>query len=200
MRNTLTVTDENGKTIISPLANPFMPYDANKLHKINGGWGWLGERTIARWYTMYATIIQLRDWLPDEIGGVEWLAMDNVATSVYVPIYGCATDIPAQYKVDGRQTGYTLTSAWWIFNRLGTLTAQRWGDMHKDVDAVWNPWQSELFINQAIVEAEALQMYKSNSKKAVEFLTKYSNDEGAKAMVEGIRLGDFLWTKYDEKF
>jgi len=200
MRNTLTVTDENGKTVISPLANPFMPYDANKLHKINGGWGWLGERTIARWYTMYATIIQLRDWLPDEIGGVEWLAMDNVATSVYVPIYGCATDIPAQYKVAGRQTGYTLTSAWWIFNRLGTLTAQRWGDMHKDVDAVWVPWQTNLFTNQPILEAEAMQLYKSSPKKAIEFLTKYSNDEGAKAMDEGIRLGDFLWTKYDEKF
>ncbi|HEY9114937.1 MAG TPA: C69 family dipeptidase, partial [Bacteroidales bacterium] len=170
MRNTLTVTDENGKTVISPLANPFMPYDANKLHKINGGWGWLGERTIARWYTMYATIIQLRDWLPDEIGGVEWLAMDNVATSVYVPIYGCANDIPAQYKVAGRQTGYTLTSAWWIFNRLGTLTGQRWGDMHKDVDAVWVPWQTNLFVNQPILEAEAMQLYKSSPKKAVEFL------------------------------
>jgi len=46
--------------VISPLANPHMPYDANKLFKINGGWGWLGERTIARWYTMYATIIQCR--------------------------------------------------------------------------------------------------------------------------------------------
>jgi dipeptidase len=200
MRNTLTVTDENGKTIISPLANPFMPYDGNKLFRINGGWGWLGERTIARWYTMYATIIQLRDWLPDEIGGVEWLAMDNVASSVYVPIYGSATDIPAQYKVSGRQTGYTLTSAWWIFNRLGTLTAQRWGDMHIDVDAVWGPWQTGLFTNQPIVEAEALQLYESSPKKAIEFLTKYSNVEGTKAMEEGIRLGDFLWTKYDEKF
>lgn len=200
MRNTLTVTDENGKTVISPLANPFMPYDANKLHKINGGWGWLGERTIARWYTMYATIIQLRDWLPDEIGGVEWLAMDNVATSVYVPIYGSVTDMAPHYKVAGRQTGYTLTSAWWIFNRLGTLTAQRWGDMHKDVEAVWEPWQSNLIANQQVIEAEALKLYENNPKKAVEFLTKYSFDEGVKAMEEGIRLGDFLWTKYDEKF
>lgn len=45
----LTVTDDSGKTVLSPLANPFMPYDMNKLLKINGGWGWRGERTIARW-------------------------------------------------------------------------------------------------------------------------------------------------------
>lgn len=38
MTKNMTVTDANGKTVISPLANPFMPYDANKLHKINGGW------------------------------------------------------------------------------------------------------------------------------------------------------------------
>ena len=101
MRKSLTVTDEDGKTIISPLANPHMPYDANKLHDINGGWGWLGERTIARWYTMYATIIQLRDWLPDEIGGVEWLAMDNVASSIYVPVYAGVTDLPHYYKTPG---------------------------------------------------------------------------------------------------
>jgi dipeptidase len=69
----LTVTDDSGKTVLSPLANPFMPYDMNKLFKINGGWGWLGERTIARWYTMYATIIQCRDWLPNEIGGLVWI-------------------------------------------------------------------------------------------------------------------------------
>ncbi|MCF6169920.1 MAG: C69 family dipeptidase [Bacteroidales bacterium] len=201
MRKTLTVTDENGKTVISPLASPHMPYDANKLFKINGGWGWLGERTIARWYTMYATIIQLRNWLPDEIGGVEWLAMDNVASSIYVPVYGSVTDLPGQYKTPGRVNGYTLNSAWWIFNRLGTLAAQRWGDMHKDVDAVWEPLQLEFIREQKEIDAEALKLYKKKKlQETIEFLNNYSNKQGEKVMNEAIRLGDFLWTKYDEKF
>ena len=200
MTNNLTVTDENGKTIVSPLASPHMPYDANKLFKINGGWGWLGERTIARWYTMYATIIQLRGWLPDEIGGVEWLAMDNVATSIYVPIYGSVTDLPVQYKTPGRVNGYTMNSAWWIFNRLGTLASQRWGDMRHDVDAVWNPMQLQLIQNQKKVDAEALKLYEKSPENAVVFLTDYSNTEGTKVMGRAIKLGDFLWTKYDEKF
>ena len=54
--------------------NSVMPYDMNPLFNINGGWGWRGERTIARWYTQYGTIIQCRDWLPNPIGGVVWLA------------------------------------------------------------------------------------------------------------------------------
>ena len=200
MTKTLTVTDEDGKAIISPLASPHMPYDANKLHRINGGWGYLGERTIARWYTMYATIIQLRDWLPDEIGGVEWLAMDNVATSIYVPIYGCVTDLPDTYKTPGRVNGYTLNSAWWIFNRLGTLASQRWGDMRYDVDSVWNPMQKQFINDQQKIDSQALKLYKRNPQKAIEFLDNYSNEQGEMVMKEAIKLGDFLWTKYDEKF
>ena len=56
----LTVVDETGKTVKSPLANPFMPYDMNKMLRINGGWGWRGERPMARWYCMYATVTQWR--------------------------------------------------------------------------------------------------------------------------------------------
>ncbi len=200
MTKNMTVADKDGKSIISPLASPHMPYDANKLHKVNGGWNELGERTIARWYTMYATIIQLRSWLPDEIGGVEWLAMDNVATSIYVPIYGCVSDLPSEYKTPGRVNGYTLESAWWIFNRLGTLTSQRWGEMRYDVESVWNPMQLQLINEQKEVDTQALELYKRNKKGAVEFLDEYSNEQGKKVMKEAVKLGDLLWTKYDEKF
>lgn len=196
----ITVADENGKVVISPLANPHMPYDMNKMLRINGGWGWRGERTIARWYTMYATIIQCRDWLPDAIGGVVWLAMDNVATSIFIPVYCSVEDLPASYKTPGRD-GYTTESAWWAFNRMGTLAAQRWGDMRHDVDAVWSSWQQELFDEQILIEKNATELY--NPKKpneAIKFLTQYSMDWGNKVVDKAWKLGDFLWTKYDEKF
>ncbi len=200
MTKNMTVTDDHGKTVISPLANPQMPYDGNKLFKINGGWGWLGERTIARWYTMYATIIQCRDWLPDPIGGLVWLAMDNVASSVYIPVYCGVTDMPAPYKVDGRRTGFSRESAWWAFNHLGTLAAQRWGDMRHDVDAIWIPIQQELFDRQASVEKEALRLYREDPAKAIDYITKYTNHWGMKVVDNAWKLGDYLWTKYDERF
>lgn len=201
MTKNMTVTDANGKTVISPLANPFMPYDANKLHKINGGWDWRGERTIARWYTMYATIIQCRNWLPDPVGGIVWMAQDNVATSIYIPVYCNVSDMPGPYKVPGRPDGFNRESAWWAFNRLGTLAAQRWGDMRHDVDEVWNPWQKDLFMKQAEIEKKALDLYESGEKlKAIEFLTNYTIDWGEKVVKKAWELGDLLWTRYDEKF
>jgi dipeptidase len=177
-----------------------MPYDMNCLFKINGGWGWRGERPIARWYTMYATITQSRAWLPDEIGGLVWLALDNVASSIYIPVYCSVSDLAAPYKVDGRPNGFTQESAWWAFNRLGTLAAQRWGDMRKDVTAVWRPWQVEMFANQAGIEKEAMALLKKNPADAREFLTKYTLEWGNKVVARAWKLGDELWTKYDEKF
>jgi len=211
MTRLITTSDKDGKTIVSPLANPFMPYDQLNIQNVRGGWyhvddesgniRFLGERTIARWYTMYATIIQCRNWLPDEIGGVVWLAMDNVATSIYIPVYCSVTDLPKPYKTPGRPNGFTNESAWWTFNRLGTLTAQRWGDMRYDVDAVWAPWQKELFERQKEIETEALEMYDSkNIDKTILFLTNYTNEWGNKVVKKAWELGDFLWTKYDEKF
>ncbi len=196
----ITWVNKEGEYEISPLANPFMPYDMNKIFKINGGWNWLGERTIARWYTTYATIIQLRDWLPDEIGGVVWYAWDNVATSVYTPLYCSITDVPETFKVCGRKTGYSRKSAWWAFNRLSTLTAQRWGDMRHDVNNLWDPMQKELFGSQRDIDKKALELLKKNREEAIRFLTDYSVKHADEAVKKAWDLGDFLWTKYDEKF
>jgi len=196
----ITCTDKKGKTVISPLANPFMPYDMMPLFNINGGWGGRGERTLARWYTMYATLTQSRASLPDAIGGVVWLALDNVASSVYVPLYCGITDLPASYKTPGRTGGFTRDSAWWAFNRAGTLAAQRWGDMRKEVEATWKPIQSEMFRNQKKFEKEALALWKSHPEKVRDLLTGYSSGWCKKAVALAWKLGDLLWTRYDGKF
>ncbi len=211
MRRNQTVADKDGKQVISPLANPFMPYDQLELDRINGGWfsvnhetgsiRFLGERTIARWYTMYGTITQSRSWLPDAIGGKVWLAQDNIATSIYVPVYCSISALPDSYATPGRTNGFTRNSAWWAFNRMGTLAAQRWGDMHKDVDAVWNPMQKEVFNEVENIEKQALELSKAKKDKELKvFLTDYTQKWGNKVVDRAWLLGDELWTKYDEKF
>lgn len=200
MCKTLIVPDDDGKMVISPLANPQMPYEMTKMLRLNGGWGELGERTISRWYTMYATIIQLRDFMPDEVGGLVWLALDNVATSVYVPVYNSVTDLPKEYKTCGRQTGFSRDAAWWVFNRLGTLAVHRWGDMRLDLAEVWEPFQTELINNQKNVEEKALELLKKDKSKAIEYLTNYTNEQCNEALEKAWKLGDHLWTKYDEQW
>ena len=38
------------------------------------------------------------------------------------------------------------------------------------------------------------------TEKTIEFVTTYTNDWGNKVVNKAWKLGDFLWTKYDEKF
>ncbi len=198
MRKTLTVTDKEGKTVISPLANPFMKSDELKLHKINGGWHWRGERSIAVHFTVYATIIQCRNFLPDEVGGLCWFALDNVASSVYVPFYASISDLPQTYKTDGRVTGFSRDAAWWAFNRLGTLAAKRWGDMRKVIDKTWKPLQNQFFTQQPEIEKQALELLqKGKRNEAIQLLTQYSNRCGNFAVDKAWETGDFIWTTFD---
>lgn len=197
MRKNLTVTDKEGKSVMSPLANPFMKSDELKLHKINGGWHEHGERNIAVWFTVYATILQCRADLPDEVGALCWFCLDNVASSVYVPIYANCSDLPKEYKTCGRETGFSRDAAWWGFNRLGTLACQRWGDMRKYIDKAWKPLQKEFFDNQTATEQQALRLLEKDRAEAIRFLTQYTNNQCKTALDKAWETGDLIWTKFD---
>ena len=198
MRKTLTVADKDGKQVISPMANPFMKRDELNLFRINGGWNELGERNIAVHFTVYGTIIQCRADLPDEVGALCWFALDNVASSIYVPIYANVTDLPETYKTDGRITGFSKDAAWWGFNRVGTIACQRWGDMHKVIDYWWNPLQKQFIDEHYTIETQATELLKEGKRQeAIQTLTNFSNSCGNTAVNEAWKLGDYIWTTFD---
>jgi dipeptidase len=139
--------------------------------------------------------------MPDEVGAVCWFALDNVASSIYVPFYASVTDLPTTYKTDGRETGFSKQAAWWAFNRLGTIAAQRWGDMRVVIDNAWIPMQTDFFNNQTQIEKTALQLLTDGKKEeAIQFLTKYSNDCGNKAVEKAWETGDLIWTTFDGRW
>jgi dipeptidase len=188
-----------GKFIKSPYANPFMDYDMMPLFKINGGWNELGERCIARYYCTYVTVIQARSWLPNDLGGLAWFGYDNPAMASYAPLYLAMTDVPESYKICGRP-GFNLQCAWWAFNRVADLSAQKWGHMRDDVKAVWQKFETEALENQTNIENQALELYKKSPKKARQLLQQYSFDWLVKIEKAYWKLGDDLWSKYTGKF
>ncbi len=188
-----------GKFIKSPYANPFMDYDMMPLLKVNGGWNEMGERCIARYYCTYVTVVQCRSWLPNEIGGLVWLGLDNPAMVSYAPLYAGIDTMPESYKLCGRP-GFNRLSAWWAFNRVADLAAQKWGHMRVDVQKVWKAFEDEAFAKQKEIEAKALALYKKNPRKARRFLTQYSNQWMNKLVAAYWTLGDDLWSKYTGAF
>lgn len=188
-----------GKYVKSAYANPFMHYDMMPLFKVNGGWDMLGERCIARYYCTYATVIQVRGWLPNEIGGLVWFGYDNPAMIAYAPIYIGIDEVPQSYKVCGRP-GFNRDCAWWASNRVADLSAQKWGEMRVDVKKVWSKFEEDTFALQKETEEKALALYKKKPKKAGQFLNQYTNDWLIKIEKAYWKLGDDLWSKYTGKF
>ena len=114
-------------TIISPRANPWMrPDEVQMLNGIKEG-AITAHRNIAVPQCAYSTVIQLRSWLPDAIGGICWFSMDNPGQSPRVPIFAGTTDLPAMYKVCGNHR-YREDAALWHYRRANKLATVRWGN------------------------------------------------------------------------
>ena len=77
-------------TITSPRANPWMRTDEVQLFNALQKGAVTANRNVAVPQCAYSTVIQLRDWLPDAVGGVCWFGMDNPGQSPRVPIF-CGT-------------------------------------------------------------------------------------------------------------
>jgi dipeptidase len=205
MRQFMKTVDKDGKSVLSPYASPFLYYDQMPLFHVWGGWQAMGERPIARWYCITTWITQSRSWLPDPVGGVAWLGFQNPATTTWVPLYAGMRDTPASFKVGGDKFGggrpaFTSNSAWWSFNRVAKIAAHRWGDMRKDVYAVRDPLQAEALALEKQLDEEIPPRLAAHDPAALDALTQRVVAFSDKVVAAYWKLGDELWTRYDEKF
>lgn len=77
-------------TIPSPVGNPWMTTNALNTYNFLSDNAVTFQRTVSVAWCSYSHVIQLRDWLPDAIGGVCWISVDNPAESPRIPIF-CGT-------------------------------------------------------------------------------------------------------------
>lgn len=125
-RNWKTVTTK-GDTIVSPVANPWLTADTrNTLNALAPGTVEF-VRTVAVCWCSYSTVIQLRGWLPDAVGGVLWYGVDNPGQSPRIPIFCGGKTLPQGFANCG-QKQYVPDCILWQFrrpNRLGTVAWQK---------------------------------------------------------------------------
>jgi len=162
------VPDGNGGYTKSPLATPFPGSDLRKLLNITY------RRPVARHRGHYGMVLQLRDWLPNEIGGVYWVYLDNPYFSPYVPIYAGNLSVHESYKTYDPNK-YDEKSARWAIDFIDNLANLKFQSIAEDVRKVRDPFESKMFEQQGKIEQEALKLYKKNPDKAKEYLTNYSN-------------------------
>lgn len=183
------VPDGKGAYVKSPLATPFPGSEMRKLIKQTY------RRPVARHRGHYGMVMQLRGWLPDEIGGVYWVYLDNPYFSPYVPIYAGNLSVAATYNTYDPNR-YDERSARWAIDFVDNLANLRFQDIAKDVRTIRDPFETEMFSNQKQVEDDALALYKKNPKAARAYLTGYSNGKMDQVTEMFLNLRDQIITTY----
>lgn len=110
---------------ISPVANPWLTTAMQRtLNKIAPGTIDF-RRTVAVAWCAYSHVTQLRDWLPDQIGGVCWFSLDNPAQSPRIPIFCGSRILPVEFYRCGQKT-YSPYIALWKFRQANKLATIQW--------------------------------------------------------------------------
>ena len=112
-------------TVVSPVANPWLTTQMrNTLNTLAPGTVEF-RRTVAVAWCAYSHITQLRNWLPDAVGGVCWLSLDNPGQSPRVPVFSGTSALPKAYETCG-QKQYVPDCALWQFRRANKLATVAW--------------------------------------------------------------------------
>ena len=205
MTKNLKITlHEKGKTqvdtVVSPAANPWMTTDM--VNMLNG----VKPETVTRYRLVavpqcsYSTVIQLRDWLPDAVGGVAWVSFDNPGESPRVPIFCGTKDLPACFKICG-QHRYREDAAIWTYRRANKLATVRWGVTREAIESSRDYFvekgQTELPFVESRYKALAEQKGKA---EAIDYLTRYTADFAGATLLRWREMGDDFWYQFRRGF
>ncbi len=158
---------------------------------------YFNERAIATQQTGFSFVAQMRNWLPDPIGGILWFGVDDAASSVYMPMYCGMTKVPHSLQVgNGDMLTYSPTSAFWVFNTVSNRAYTRYSDMIVDIKKVQSKLEKKFSDLIPAVDAAAKVLYDNNPKLAREYITDFSLEQAELTVDRWRELGNFLLVKY----
>lgn len=155
------------------------------------------ERTTATQQTAFSFIAQLRSGLPDPVGGILWFGVDDMNSTVYVPMYAGMTSVPPSFaEGNGHILEYSDDAAFWVFNKVAHLAYLRYSLTMPDIRKV----QAELeALHHAMIPAidrTAAELYERDPDLARDFLTRTSVSLAQDTVARWQDLYRFLMVKF----
>jgi dipeptidase len=155
------------------------------------------ERAVSTQQTGFSFVAQARSWMPAPIGGILWFGVDDTYSTVYVPMYCGMKKVPESFAVgNGSFQEFNWKSAFWVFNFVSNYAYSRYDLMIPEIQKVQVELEGQFFANQAEVEQNALDIYKTSPLKAREYLTDYSCNQADMTVQRWMKLGEFLIWKF----
>ena len=161
------------------------------------GQEYTNERAIATQQTGFVIVPQMRNWLPDAIGGILWFAVDDADMAVFTPVYASVTDVPECYRVgNGDLLNFSWTSAFWIHNWVANMAYHKYSFMIQDIRKVQQELENGYQETVPAIDKAAQELYAKDPAEAVKFLTWYSTTNSDSATARWKQLGEYLLVKY----
>jgi len=157
------------------------------------------ERPIATFNVSHTYVVQVRSWLPDQVGGVLWFSVDDPYTNCYVPMYVPMAELPRPFTT-GSRGEYSEDSLWWQFNFVGNYANLMYSHMIQDIQAVQQELEEQFIALQPAVEKTALELCQTNPELATRYLTNYSVVQSELVLRRWQELAKLLIRKYSDGY
>ncbi len=100
----------------------------------NDGHHYFVERPIATQKSAFTLVAQLRNWMPDYVGGVMYFNLDDAAMVAYVPVYCCTNKVPDAFRRDNNNYHeFSEKSAFWMNNFVANMVYPRYSVIMPDL-------------------------------------------------------------------
>jgi dipeptidase len=174
-----------------------LPYRWRPLTWDYEGKEYFHERVTVTQQTGFSYVAQMRNWLPDPIGGIIWFGVDDAGSSVYVPFYCGINSVPRSWSEGyGDILTYTDDAAFWVFNRVAHFTYLFYDRVMPDLVKVQSELENKFRDYTPAVDAAALKLYEIDPALARAFLTDYSTIMGDLTIKRWKELGEYLLVKF----
>ncbi|MBQ0006730.1 MAG: C69 family dipeptidase, partial [Alistipes sp.] len=182
--------------VISPVANPWLTATMrNTLNTLAPGTVEF-SRTLAVAWCSYSTVIQLRNYLPDGIGGICWYAVDNPAQSPRIPIFCGGSSLPGAFFNCG-QRQYVPDCVLWQFRRANKLATLAWQDTKQEFTS--NVLEMENIAFEALRELESRYSIAPEGERTG-LLDKFTSDIYTRCALRWNELEAKYWLKFGRGF
>lgn len=176
------------------------PYRPTPLSWKYEGNSYFNERPISTQQTAGTFVVQMRDFLPNQIGGVIWYGNDDPNMVPYTPVYCCATKAPECYdSKDANDVTFSWDSAFWIQNWVSNMVYPRYSQLFPSLKEARQELEKSYMSEQTKVEDKAQNLLQESPARAVAFLTDYSTQCAQRMMDRWMTLGKYLIVKYNDQ-
>jgi len=186
------IVDNEPDSIVSPHSNPWMRPIEIDMYYAMGDSAMKNIRTVSVPWCAYSTVIQLRSWLPDEVGGVAWVLLDNPGESPRFPIFCGTTELPKLLQICGQHTDRD-DAALWHFRKANRLATVRWGTYRTTLEPMRDYFIEKGFRELPFVEQTYQTLQKEDTKKAEEMLNGYTADFFGATVMRWDEMARYLW-------